>query len=118
MFKFNDKKYETSKPDKVEEIALTLPRIVYTKKSTAEIHLAINHSLQQTQEIASKLAKQKKPTKDNSTMIEASKNATQAYIELANRTNDSTKKFNKLRDIGAHLKKTIGAEQDETSDSD
>jgi hypothetical protein len=80
-----------------------LPRINYTKKSTAEIHLAINHSLQQTQEIASRLAKMKKPTKDNSTMIEASRNANQAYIELANRTYEGTKKCNKLGDIGAHL---------------
>jgi hypothetical protein len=57
-----------------------LPRINYTKKSTAEIHLAINHSLQQTQEIASRLAKKKTPK-----MIEVTRNATQAYIELENR---------------------------------
>jgi hypothetical protein len=35
MFKFNDKNFATTKPDKVEEIAPTLPRIDYTKKSTA-----------------------------------------------------------------------------------
>jgi hypothetical protein len=43
-------------------------------------------------------------------MIEASKNATWAYIDLANRTYEGTKKFNKLGDIGDHLKKTIGRE--------
>jgi hypothetical protein len=56
--------------------------------------------------------------KDNTTMIEASKNATWAYIELVNRTYEGIKKFNKLGDIGAHLKKTIGREQDKSSDSD
>ncbi len=45
MFKFYDKNYAKTKPDKVEEIAPTLPRINYTKKSTVEIHLAINQSL-------------------------------------------------------------------------
>jgi hypothetical protein len=118
MFKFNDENYATSKPEEVEEIEPTLPRIDYTEKSAAEIHLAINHSLQQTQEIASRLAKKKKPTNDNTTIIEASRNATPACIELANRTYEDTKKFNKLGDIGAHLKITIGTEQDETSDSD
>jgi hypothetical protein len=88
------------------------------RKNTAEIHLAINHSLQQTQEIASRLAKKEKPTKDDTTMIEAIRNATQAYIELANRTYEGTKKFDKLGDIGAHLIKTIGREQDESSDRD
>jgi hypothetical protein len=48
MFKFSDKNYAATKPNKVQETAPTLPRIHYAKKSTAEIHLAINHSLQQT----------------------------------------------------------------------
>ncbi len=90
MFKFNDKNYATTKPDKVEEIVPTLLRIDYTKKLTAEIHLAINQSLQQTQEIAGRIEKKRKPMKDNITMIEASKNATGAYIELANRTYEGT----------------------------
>ncbi len=92
MFKFSDKNYAATKPNKVQETAPTLPRIHYAKKSTAEIHLAINHSLQQTQEIAGKLAKKKKPTKDDTTMIEVSRNATQAYIDLANRTYEVPKK--------------------------
>jgi hypothetical protein len=87
------KKYATSKPDKAEEILPTLPRINNPKKSTAEIHLAMNHSLQQTQEIARRLAKKKKPTKNDTAMIEATRNATQAYIELANRTYEGRKRL-------------------------
>ena len=97
MFKFSDKNYATAKPDKVQKTAPTLPRINYTGKSTAEIHLAIIQSLQQTQEIAGTLAKKKKPTKDDTTMIEVSRNATQAYIELANRTYEVPKKVQEIR---------------------
>jgi hypothetical protein len=78
IFQFNDKNYATAKVGKVEK-APTLPQINLTNKTTEEIHLVINQSLQQAQDVVSRLSKKKKPTTDNKIVIEASRNATQAY---------------------------------------
>jgi hypothetical protein len=69
MFQFNDKNYATAKASKVEKVP-TLPQINLTNKTTEEIHLVINQSLQQTQDVDTRLSKTK-PTKDNKTVIEA-----------------------------------------------
>ncbi len=46
-------------------------------------------------------------------MIEVSRNATQANIELANKTllEEETRKFKKLADTASHLKKYIDRQQ-------
>jgi hypothetical protein len=103
VFKFNCKDYAITKPQTVREPTATLPPIHNTNKTTEEINFAINHCLQQAQLFANKLATKtkKKPTKEDNTMIEASRNATQAYIVLANKTlvDQGRQKFNKLADI-------------------
>jgi hypothetical protein len=104
MFQFNDKNYATAKAGKVEK-APALPQINLPNKTTEENHLVINQSLQQTQDVLTRLSKKAKPTKDDKTVIEASRNENQAYLELANRTYEPIKKFNRLANIGAHLKK-------------
>ncbi len=109
VFKFNCKDYAITKPQTETEYkpAANLPTLHYTNKTMEEIHFAINHCLQQAQLFANKLATKKKPTKEDNTMIEASRNATQSSIVLANKNllDQGRQRFKKLADIGSHLKK-------------
>ncbi len=86
VFEFNYKNYAETKPQAGHNTTGILPRINYTNKTNKEIHFAINNGLQQGQLLAKKIAKKTKPIKQNNTMIEESRNATQAYIVLANKT--------------------------------
>ncbi len=79
----------------------------------------INNRLQQGQLLVKKI-KKKKPTKEDNTMIEASRNATQAYIVLANNTllKEDRQRYKKLADIASHLKQNIDRQQRQQSDED
>jgi hypothetical protein len=107
VFKFNSKDYAITKPQTEHKPVANLPTVHYTDKTTEEIHFRINHCLHQAQQFANKLATKKKATKEDNTMIEASRNATPAYIVLANKTllHQGRQNFKKLADIGSHLKK-------------
>ncbi len=121
MFEFDYKNYAETNSQAGHKTMAILPRIDYTNKTNKEIHFTINNGLQQGQLMAKKIAKKKKPTKEDNTMIEALRNATQAYIELADKTlleEDHKQKFEKLADIASHLKQKTDGQQRQESDED
>jgi hypothetical protein len=65
------KNYTETKPQTGHKTTVFLPRINYTTKTNKEIYFAINNGLQQGQLLAKKLAKKKKPTKEDNMIIEA-----------------------------------------------
>jgi hypothetical protein len=82
------------------------PRLDYSNKSINELHSVINKGLLYEQRRADKLEK-KRPSKDDKKMIDTTRNITQAYIALANKTlqqEDNVEVFDSLEDIATHLK--------------
>ncbi len=87
--------------------------INYANLTVKQIYQTIQKGLQQGQLLAKKLNSKKTTTNANKELIKMAHNASQAYIELANRackgdsalSGETTEKFQMLEDVGFYVDK-------------